>query len=171
VAISGHPGPAEQLHELFDGPDTVTRVLETLTAEALVADVVSQCLVAAGRGNPLGVDVGQGLIRRVAVLRGRTTGRPYVCARSLFAPHLLREPERARLAQTSDPIGRVLADHDGDLSREPLDGPEPLPAAVSSISGATAGDVVWSRAYRLLIDGRPLFVIDEWFLRAVLLAL
>jgi chorismate-pyruvate lyase len=34
-----------------------------------------------------------------------------------------------------------------------------------------SSEVVWSRAYRLVIDELPVFAIREWFLRSVLEAL
>jgi chorismate-pyruvate lyase len=39
------------------------------------------------------------------------------------------------------------------------------------IIGGFSSEVVWSRAYRLSIDGLPIFAIREWFLSSVLQAL
>jgi hypothetical protein len=60
-------GPAH-LRTLLDGPDTVTHLLETLTGELLVADVVRQHPVSAGTDNLLGVAVGRHVTQRIAVL-------------------------------------------------------------------------------------------------------
>ena len=65
---------------LRESPDTVTQVLEALTGERIVADVVRQQLVAAEAENVLGVSAGHTLMHRVAFLRGDVSARAYVYA-------------------------------------------------------------------------------------------
>lgn len=147
--------------------ETVTHLLETRTGEALRADVVRQYQVVAAAGNAVGVPVGQVLTQRDAVLKGRTTDTSYLYAESIFAPERLPESARLQLARTDDPIGRVLAQHAANVVREALPRPERAapPDGISIVP--SAADVVWARAYRLLIDGLPVFVISEWFFRSV----
>jgi chorismate-pyruvate lyase len=152
---------------LLDSPDTVTHLLETLTGELLVADVIRQSPTRASADNNLGVTAGETIIHRAAFLKGLTTDRRYVYAESLFVSERLPEQVRSRLERTNEPIGRVLIDHRAKLEREPLAQPERLAAHL----GDYTSEVVWSRAYRLLVDGAPTFAISEWFLRAVLEAI
>jgi len=152
---------------LLDNPDTLTHLLETLTGELLVADLIRQSPMSTSAHNNLVVAAGETIIHRAAVLKGFTTERHYVYAESLFVPQRLPEEVRSRLERTNEPIGRVLSDHRAKLERQPLAQPEQLAADF----GDYTSEVVWSRTYRLLVDGAPTFVISEWFLRAVLEAI
>jgi chorismate-pyruvate lyase len=163
-------GPAELQRALGDGAVTVTHLLEKLTGESIVADVVRQFPAEAGSGDDLGVPEGQALTGRIAVLRGRATGLAYVYAESTFLPERLPAPARERLARTSDPIGRVLADQGLAMEREALGWPD-ADVVPSLPPGPADPEIVWRRAYRLTVDGRPVFSIREWFFRSVLDAL
>jgi chorismate-pyruvate lyase len=158
---------------LHDNPDTVTHFLEILTGDALSAEVISQYPADAGVDvavdRALGPRTGQSLTRRIALLRGYPSGLPYLYAESAFVPERLPDAVRRQLEQTSDPIGRVLVAHALPLAREALPPPEPPPAA--AVAPAGQAEIVWARAYRLLIDGAPVFAIREWFFRTVLDAL
>jgi chorismate-pyruvate lyase len=173
------PGSPSLPHLLRDNPDTVTHLLEELTGEPLVADVVRQFSRPAEAGNTLGVGAGQTMTHRIAVLKGGVTAVPYVYAESAFAPGRLPDVARLQLEETSDPIGRILAAHGLAYVREESTAsgpgtPQALDlmdsgagggAGASGASGASA--IVWSRAYVLRIDGLPVFAIAEWFLRSV----
>ena len=147
---------------LLETQDSVTQFLEVLTGESLFADVVRQELVRAGPGNCLGVAAGQSVTHRIAVLKGRATDRAYVYAESIFAPERLPEQVGAQLEGTDDPIGRVLVAHGLKLKRESLPEQEADPEV------KPVDEVVFTRAYRLMIDGSPVFAIREWFLRPAL---
>lgn len=163
------PGPSPLPLLLRDNPDTVTHLLEELTGEPLVADVIRQYSMAAGAGNVLGVGAGEPLTHRIAVLKGAVTTVPYVYAESAFVPTRLPEAACVQLERTSDPIGRVLAAH--GLAPVRVDDPTPGPAMCvpRALDGGASGPsvIVWSRAYRLTIDGLPIFAIGEWFFRSV----
>jgi chorismate-pyruvate lyase len=161
------PGRSPLPRLLRDNPDTVTHLLEELTGEPLVADVVRQDSLPAEADNALGVEAGQPLTHRIAVLKGGITMVPFVYAESMFVPARLPTAASRQLERTSDPIGRVLAAHGLALHREDLPAsgsgtPRVLDAAAAGVSA-----VVWSRAYLLTTDTLPVFVISEWFLRAV----
>jgi chorismate-pyruvate lyase len=164
------PGPSPLPRLLRDNPDTVTHLLEELTGEPLVADVVRQYSMPAEARNRLGVGAGQTVTHRIAVLKGGVTMVPYVYAESAFVPARLPEAARLRLEQTSDPIGRVLAAHGLTHVREetPTSGPGPPQALEGTAAGVSAmSAIVWSRAYTLTIDDLPVFAICEWFFRSV----
>jgi chorismate-pyruvate lyase len=162
------PGPSSLPLLLRDNPDTVTHLLEALTGEPLVADVVRQYSMPAEAGNTLGVGAGQTITQRIAVLKGGVTMVPYVYAESAFVPARLPESARLQLERTSDPIGRVLAAHGLDHAREETPSPG-LPGTPRALDAAVRGAsaVVWSRTYRLTIDDLPVFAICEWFFRSV----
>jgi chorismate-pyruvate lyase len=160
-------GPSPLPRLLRDNPDTVTHLLEALTGEPLVADVVRQHSMAAEVGSPLGLGGGQPVTHRIAVLKGAVTKVAYVYAESAFVPARLPEAARLALAHTSDPIGRVLAACGMALVREDLPtsgsgAPQMQDAAASGVA-----TVVWFRAYRLTLGAHPVFAIREWFFRSV----
>jgi chorismate-pyruvate lyase len=167
------PGTPSLPRLLRDNPDTVTHLLEELTGEPLVADVVRQYSMTAEAPNALGVAAGQTVTHRIAVLKGAVTMVPYVYAESAFVPARLPGAARLQLEQTSDPIGRVLAAHGLACVREETSASGPgtpraldrTEARASDAAGADA--IVWSRAYNLTIDGLPVFAICEWFFRSV----
>jgi chorismate-pyruvate lyase len=155
-------------------PGTVTDLLEALTGEPLVADVVRQHPMEAGQDNGLGVAPGLVVTYRAAVLKGRVTDVPYVYAESVYQPERLPDSVGRQLARTSDPIGRILAAHGLVVAREPVGAPEETGApgwARSGEVGAEPVEIVWCRAYRLMVGGVAVFAITEWFCRSVLDAL
>jgi len=146
----------------------VTDFLEMLTGERLVADVVRQSPVVLGPDNQLEATAGHAATHRIAVLKGATTDRPYVYAETTFVGDRLPEPARGQLEGTADPIGRVLVAHGLHSGREPLAGSQGAGAHPPSTVTGSEPDIVWARAYRLIIGGQPVFAIHEWFLRSVL---
>ena len=165
------PDSSDLQRLLLDNPGTVTHLLEKLTGEVIFADVVRQYTIRASTGNGLGVTVGHPMTHRMAVLRGRTTDLPYLYAESTFLPERLPERARAQLDRSNEPIGRVLVAYGLRTGRDVLPQPGPLGAdALSTIDGFSS-EIVWSRAYRLSIDGLPIFAIREWFFSSVLQAL
>jgi len=156
---------------VLESTDTVTHLLESLTGERLEAAVISQGRMPAGSANGLGIAADRITTHRVAVLKGCRSGLPYLYAESTFLAECLPDQARAQLAQTRDPIGRILVAHGLKPLREAL----PMPAAdradvVASAAGPGC-ETVWARAYRLTLDDVPVFSIREWFLRPVLSAL
>jgi chorismate-pyruvate lyase len=165
------PEIVELERTLLESPATVTHFIEKLTGEPLVADVLGQYPVIAQGNDGLAIPAGQPVTQRVAMLTGQTSGRAYVYAESTFVAERLPRQTRARLEQTSDPIGRVLVAQGLKLGRESLPRPYRPGAEARTAISAFTSQIVWSRAYRLLVDDRPLFAIREWFLRSVLEAL
>ena len=159
---------AELQRAVIDSPGTVTDFLERLTGEPLVADVVRQGPVVLGPGNDLEAVSGDAATHRIAVLKGGTTDQPYVYAETMFVGERLPEPARSQLEGTTDPIGRVLVAHGLHPDRESLAITEEAVGQAPAAVAALGSDIVWSRAYRLRIDGQPVFAIHEWFLRSVL---
>jgi chorismate-pyruvate lyase len=158
---------------LRENPGTVTQFLESLTGDALSAEVITQGPAGAEADlsfeRALDAGPGQSVTCRTALLRGSPSGLAYLYAESAFVPERLPDAVRRQLEGTSEPIGRVLIAHALPLARDALAPPE----STSPTGLPTAGppEVVWARAYRLLIAGAPVFAIREWFFRTVLDAL
>jgi chorismate-pyruvate lyase len=165
------PDSSDLQRLLLDNSGTVTHLLEKLTAEVIFAHVVRQYPIRATTGNGLGVRVGHPMTHRMAVLKGRTTDLPYLYAESTFLPERLPERARIQLERSNEPIGRVLLACGLRTGREMLSKPGPLGADALSIIDGFSSEIVCSRAYRLSIDGLPIFGIHEWFLSSVLQAL
>ncbi len=161
--------PGRILRRALAKGTTVTGFLEHLTGEHLVADVMSQRCVPPDPGDGLAVTGDCTVIRRIARLRGEG-GAPYLYAETEFVPARLPPAARRRLAHGTDPIGRILLDEGltpvqlPAVARVPRRWPELVESEV-------AAAVVWRRAYRLALGGRPVFAIAEWFLQPVLDAL
>ena len=116
---------------LRESSDTVTQILEMLTGEPIVADVVRQYPIVAGDEQALGVSMGHPLIHRIAVLRGGASARPYVYAESNFVPDRLpdlaqgqwpngnRRYKRAHRPHPDDPRGATWPDRRSCTLRSP----------------------------------------------------
>ncbi len=165
------PEPAALGRLLLESGDTVTQLIESLTGEPLLADVVRQTSRVSMTGDLLEVTPDEPVLERIAVLRGRVSAIRYVSAESVYVPSRLPEPVRRQLVRTADPIGRILVDHGLRLHREVVPAPhEGVPAALNTVPG-DAGVVAWWRAYRLSVNEDPVFVIREWFFESVLQAM
>ncbi|HEX3839231.1 MAG TPA: hypothetical protein VHU85_00420 [Acidimicrobiales bacterium] len=165
------PDVAGLQRAVLDTPDTVTRFLEELTGEVVVADVVGQYPVVLGPDNELGAIAGEDATRRIAVLRGSATNLAYLYAETVFLAPRLPETVSLQLEGTHEPIGRILADHGLHPVRAPLAHGEDVGTGPPDPAALLGSEVVWSRGYRLMLDGLPVFVIHEWFLHSVLDAL
>ena len=145
---------------------TVTSFLEELVGERVDAHERRHVTVAAGTPNLFGVEKGHPLVRRSAVLQGRTSAQPFVNAETLLVPSRLPAACCRRLETSADPIGRILATEGIDFTRSQLPGPcGSQPWARNPL--AVPDDCLLARTYRLDIDGLAVMVISEWFLRSL----
>jgi chorismate-pyruvate lyase len=146
---------------------TVTRFLEELVGERIAAERCHHQRIAAPASNDLGVDEGEPLLRRAAVLHGLASGHPFVYAESLIVlgrvpPIFLRGLETG-----SDPIGRLLDEAGIAVTRQDLgqvqggamDRPRNFDEVVHSS--------LLARSYRIESEHLPLMLISEWFLSAL----
>jgi chorismate-pyruvate lyase len=142
---------------------TVTSFLERLTREPIDADVLGRRSARWQGTFELPVDQGTSLLHRAVFLTGRRTGRRYVYAESTLIAQRLPLSVRSRLESTAEPIGRVLEDHGLRLERQPIDG-RPVPGRTGSIVPEEVAVSVYSRRYRMVIDGDVVMLVAEWFL-------
>jgi chorismate-pyruvate lyase len=158
------PEAQELERALHESTGTVTEFLEALSGEPVDAYKIRQHRIAAGPTNPLGVPEGHTLTRRAVILRGRLTERPFVYAESTIAGDRLPAGVYEKLGRSNAPIGRVLIEHHVSIRREALGQPREAPGEVDRAIDAHIGASSFSRAYRIVVDGRPAIAIDEWFL-------
>jgi len=84
---------------------TVTALLETMTGEVIEAEVIEQAALLATIPNRLDVGAGHPLVRRQAILRGRTSRRGYLYAETVFVPDRLPEGVAQVLETTTARLG------------------------------------------------------------------
>ena len=139
---------------------TLTGFLEELVHEPVVAHRLEQGDAPAAGDNPVSVDAGTVVTRRVAVLRGQHSRRPFVDTATVLVGSRLPAEFRRTLAETDAPIGRVLSRTGLEVTRVALPAPglrewrrHPMFAAHH----------LHARHYRLDIAGVPVMEIAEWF--------
>jgi chorismate-pyruvate lyase len=140
---------------------TVTEVLEDLVREPVVAHKLDQGETTAAEGNRLAVEPGHPLARRVTVLRGARSSRPYLYADTLIVTGRLPVGTWRRLARSNDPIGRVIVEDGLPLTRV---GITPEPRSFGPPATGWIGQPIYARRYRLDIGSEPVMEIAEWFL-------
>jgi chorismate lyase len=145
-------------------PGTVTEFLEVLAGEVVDAEVLSQHHAPAPADNAFALAAGAELVLRSVLLTGRDSGRPFVYARSTIAAERVPVPVLRRLEQTSEPLGRVLADHGVATRRDPVPGP-PVPSPDGERVMGELGGAAVARRYRIACEGTVAIDVSEWFLR------
>jgi len=164
---TGTPVGVEDLLELNEG--TVTQFLERLASEPV--DVVKRTAfpVGADAANRLGLGEGTAVMQRHVVLRGRASLVPFLYARSLVCVDRVPDAVLRALADTDDPVGRILTDQCVAYTREP---PVRIDATLPTrrLQGVRLPEgAVLARRYALIFDGVPAVDICEWFLPSVLI--
>ncbi len=145
---------------------TVTDLLEQLAGEPIYADILWQGPDRAGDDNGLELGPNEETLRRTVLLTGQASGRRFVYADSTIAGGRLPDSARRQLETSSEPIGRILSDHQLDIWRQPL--PDP-PASDGHGSGHPQivhllASSPFARRYRLVIGATPTMIVSEWFL-------
>jgi chorismate-pyruvate lyase len=143
---------------------TVTAFLEWVTGESVDADVIAQTLVVATARGPLGVEPGQSIIRRQAIIRGRTSRQDYLYAETVLVPDRLPAGVPELLATTNDPIGRVLAARGFGMTRAELGSPRRTPSVARLGSTNSVAAAIFARRYRVDGADAAIMLIHEWFL-------
>jgi chorismate-pyruvate lyase len=142
----------------------VTTFLEQLVGEPIDAHDRRHRMAAAASSNDLHVPDGHPLLDRSAVLRGRTSGRPYVAAETLLVVSRLPGTVRERLEVGSDPIGRVFEEEGIAFTRGPIVPADRAPHGLPPEGDGVAEECLLARSYRVDVDGSPVMKVSEWFL-------
>jgi chorismate-pyruvate lyase len=150
---------------LLSGDGTTTRLLELAADEPIEAmklrHAVGPADRAAARAMSLPADAL--VLYRSVILRGARTGRRFVYADAVLVIDGIDPAILAALESTSKPIGKLLAEHRTETSREvvrvaiePADG-------FGTHLGLLRTDETLVRTYTIRSGGRPIMLITERF--------
>jgi chorismate-pyruvate lyase len=143
------------LRALLATDGTVTKILEAYFWEPVAVDTLEQRFETAEAEVPwIEVRTGDRCLIRDARLRGVHSGRGYAEAFSLIRTQLIPEGFRRRLIDREIGIGVLIRDSGLESYREVLD--------VAMDTGEGGGKAVY-RTYRIIIDGKPVILITEYF--------
>ncbi len=145
---------------------TLTRILNVVADEEIVVHIVDQRVhhIAPKVPDLQELPLGRVLQRNI-VLKGRSTGKPFVAAESLIAIDLLPPELMTSLTTTDCPIGEAMAASCLETFKEaPTVWVGELPTWLEDgYRDSHAGTV--GRRYRIIAAGQPVIVITEYFLQ------
>jgi chorismate-pyruvate lyase len=141
---------------------TVTDLLELFTHEKILIDKLDPGQYSSECDWPE-VDANPGLVIRDVLLRGKTTGVPYIFAHTHLFPDRLAKPVQTKLSETNEPIGKVLREQRlEDFRQIEGRGLRPMPA-VAALLGAESRDQMQWRRYSVISGGLVIMEITEVF--------
>lgn len=143
---------------------TVTRFIEAFTMEPVQVRRIRQdrCLPCEEH-RWLEPDPQSSIVEREVLIRGGYTGTLYVYAISHILSERLPPRVRERLEVQGEGIGRIFQDEKLETRREVLwFGREHLDALPFALKDDEQPEFI-SRAYRIILDGRPVVMINERF--------
>jgi chorismate-pyruvate lyase len=142
----------------------VTRILEAWFGEPIDVDVLSHSELLSERSYPeVSVNVGDRILSRRVVLRGRVTHAPYAFASSVVVSDCLPPEVRRGLVEDRKGIGELLSANRLETYRE-LIAIRRCDAAGQACHLKVATDTcVVSRTYRIHLNGRAAMLIEEVF--------
>jgi chorismate-pyruvate lyase len=147
---------------------TLTRILGIVADEEIVVHIVEQEIHrVAPEEAERGQLPGDRVLQRRVVLQGRSSGHRFVAAESLIAIDVLPPAITASLTETRCPIGEVMAAERLETFKEAADvwiGQSPNWMVQGQPSPPP--DIV-SRRYRIIVEGRPVIIIAEYFLESL----
>ncbi|MFD2111151.1 chorismate--pyruvate lyase family protein [Thiorhodococcus fuscus] len=159
TSVSGDSVPLSDLpaflRALLVTDGTVTKTLEAYFWESIAVDTLEQRFEVASEPVPwIQVQTGDLCLVRDARLRGTRTDRNYVEAFSLIRIDLIPPGFRQRLIDREIGIGVLIRDSGLESYREVLD---------IGLDRTAEGVAAVFRTYRIIIDGRPVILITEYF--------
>ncbi|MDH4119770.1 MAG: chorismate pyruvate-lyase family protein [Acidimicrobiia bacterium] len=147
---------------VIDG--TVTKFLEAYCMEPIEVTTLGQSnQTLVDPQEWLDVRAGTEVLARHVTLTGGQSGRLYAYAISLTNPTAIPRDIRAAMEIQGGSVGRILLSSRVEQRREVLwYGREDASGLPDEVRGVYDGDVV-SRAYRIIVGGRPVIMIIEKF--------
>lgn len=156
---------ARDLQILIATNGTLTRILEVVSEEEIDVKIIDQRTHAtAPREHGLEDFPAGEVLRRQVVLTGRRTGAPFVAAESFIAANHLPPAITATLTETDRPIGEVVLSNCIETYKDAAKvwfAPIPDWARIEKSSNQPG---TYARRYRIIIGGRPVISISEYFL-------
>lgn len=147
---------------VIDG--TVTKFLEAYNMEPITVETLGQAVQTLEVGQEwLEVQAGQEVLARHVTLRGGESGTLYAYAISLTNPAAIPGDIRAAMEIQGGSVGRILLSSRIEQRREVLwYGRESADGLPDSVRTMYDGELL-SRAYRIIVGGRPVIMIIEKF--------
>ena len=143
---------------------TLTDALEAAFLEPIALVKLSVDVSSASDGPlDLAQDPGLPVMHREILLRGSTSRRNFVFAKSWIALNRLPAAMRSELAESGKPIGRLWSEYRLETAKEVLRFWREPAGKLSLHFGGDPNEVVLARSYRVLQHGTPLMVIAEYF--------
>lgn len=140
----------------------VTRFLQREFGETVTAVKLAVCVEPAA-GYDATLQCSGAIMARKVLLRGATSGTPYLYAEARLAMERLPVALATDLLETDAPLGRLLHHYHLNTSREVLEtGIVREPSIASWFGRHVHIDLLWRR-YRMHVDDGPLALIREWF--------
>jgi chorismate lyase len=146
---------------------TLTRILGVVANDEIVLEIIDQQIRDIAPELPEVEQLLSGrVLQRHILLKGRSSGNPFVAAESLIAIDQLPPAIVTSLTKTDRPIGEVIAASCLETFKEAAKvwiGQPPGWLAVAGYQNAEPRIV--ARRYRTISEGKPVMIITEYFLR------
>lgn len=148
---------------------TLTRILNAVADDEIVLQIIKQQIHHFAPKIPELEQLPSGrVLQRHTLLKGRSSGNPFVAAESLIAIDLLPPAITTSLTSTARPIGEVMAASCIETFKKQVKvwiGELPEWLALGGYQNSRTRTV--ARRYRVIAGGQPVLIITEYFLRSV----
>jgi chorismate-pyruvate lyase len=142
---------------------TVVVLLEGFFGESIRTEGLEQvCRPASPADTELELAGHETILCRKTLLQGSDTGRNYLYAEAWVVLDRLESDVREGLLTTSKPIGRLLAANRIETFREVLHSGWTPAGPLGRRLGTQGGEVLF-RTYRIIVGGRPIMLLTEYF--------
>jgi chorismate-pyruvate lyase len=148
---------------------TLTRILGIVANDEIVVQIVEQQVHGMAPRIP-GLEQlpSSRVLQRQILLKGRSSGHPFVAAESLIAIDLLPPAITTSLTKTERPIGEVIAASYLETFKEAAKVWIGQPPGWLAHTGYQNSEPrIVARRYRIITGGQPVIIITEYFLRNV----
>jgi chorismate-pyruvate lyase len=157
------------LRILIASNGTLTRILGIVANDEIAVQIVEQQVHGTSPRIP-GLEElpGGRILQRRILLKGRSSGRPFVAAESLIAVDSLPPAITTSLTQSERPIGEVMADSCLETFKEEAKVWIGQPPGWLAHAGYHNSEPrIAARRYRVIAQGQPVIIITEYFLQNV----
>jgi chorismate lyase len=157
------------LRILIASNGTLTRVLGIVANDEIVVQIVEQQVHGMAPSMPGLAQLPSGrVLQRRILLKGRSSGQPFVAAESLIAIDSLPPAITTSLTKTEHPIGEVMAASCLETFKESAEVWIGQPPGWLALAGYQNSEPrIVARRYRVIAGGHPVIIITEYFLRNV----
>jgi chorismate--pyruvate lyase len=146
---------------------TLTRMLSIVANDDIALQIIDQKPIAPSAPESKQLPSGR-ILQRDILLRGQTSGIPYVAAESLLAIDLLPSSMVTALTKTDRTLGEVMVASGLETFKEAATvWRGALPGWVATTGYQDSRSDTLSRRYRVIIGGQPAIIITEHFLQNV----